>query len=114
MSTILVLDTNILCVDPQDNGTEWATADQIIPKHVAEGATVETVTLPEDYAPGKYTYAAGVFTLIPVVPVSPTQDQIKAELAALDIKRIRPTAEGDAAYLATLNAQAVALRGQLK
>ena len=114
MSTILVLNTNILCVDPQDTGDQWETPDQIIPKHVAEGATLETVTLPEDYAPGKYTYAAGTFTLSPVVPVPPTQDQIKAELAALDLKRIRPTAEGDAAYLATLNAQAVALRGQFK
>ena len=114
MSTILVLDTNILCVDPQDTGDTWATPDQIIPKHVAEGATVETVTIPEDYAPGKYTYAAGVFTQIPVVPVPPTKDQIKAELAALDLKRIRPVAEGDATYLATLNAQAVALRAQLQ
>ena len=40
------------------------------------------------------------------------QSAIDAQLAALDIKRIRPTAEGDATYLATLNAQAVALRAQ--
>src|ERR1019366_6675833 len=40
------------------------------------------------------------------------QATIDAQLLALDIKRIRPTTEGDTAYLATLNAQAVALRAQ--
>lgn len=34
-------------------------------------------------------------------------------LAALDLRRIRPLAEGDAAYLADLNAQVIALRAQL-
>lgn len=38
---------------------------------------------------------------------------IKAQIAALDLRRIRPLAEGDTAYLADLNAQIVALRGQL-
>ena len=37
---------------------------------------------------------------------------IDAQLAALDIKRIRPVAEGDTAYLATLNQQAADLRAQ--
>jgi hypothetical protein len=37
---------------------------------------------------------------------------IDAQLAALDIKRIRPIAEGDSVYLATLNIQATALRAQ--
>ena len=41
-----------------------------------------------------------------------SQAAIDAQLSALDIKRIRPTAEGDTAYLATLNDQAVALRAQ--
>jgi hypothetical protein len=40
--------------------------------------------------------------------------EIKQELDALDIKRIRPVAEGDAAYLATLNDQALALRAELQ
>lgn len=40
--------------------------------------------------------------------------QILGELAALDVKRIRPLAEGDTAYLATLNKQAVELRAKLK
>ena len=51
-------------------------------------------------------------------PADPVPDpriaELKSELAALDIKRIRPTAEGDTAYLATLNAQAVALRAELQ
>lgn len=40
-------------------------------------------------------------------------DAIKAELAALDVKRIRPIAEGDTAYLATLNEQVATLRAEL-
>jgi hypothetical protein len=40
--------------------------------------------------------------------------EIKQELAALDIKRIRPVAEGDTAFLTTLNAQALALRTELQ
>ncbi len=38
---------------------------------------------------------------------------IEAALAALDLKRIRPLAEGDSAYLAGLNEQALALRAKL-
>lgn len=45
---------------------------------------------------------------------NPRIAELKAELSVLDIKRIRPTAEGDTAYLITLNAQAVALRAELK
>lgn len=40
-------------------------------------------------------------------------DPIIAEIAQLDLKRIRPLAEGDSAYLATLNAQIAALRAKL-
>jgi hypothetical protein len=39
--------------------------------------------------------------------------QLKADLSALDFKKIRPLAEGDAAYLATLNAQSATLRAEL-
>jgi hypothetical protein len=39
---------------------------------------------------------------------------VQAQLAALDIKRIRPLAEGDAAYLQTLNDQILALRQSLR
>lgn len=38
---------------------------------------------------------------------------IKAQIAALDAKRIRPLAEGDSAYLDMLNTKIVALRATL-
>ena len=38
---------------------------------------------------------------------------IKAQLAELDVKRIRPLAEGDSVYLAQLNDQIAVLRAQL-
>lgn len=38
---------------------------------------------------------------------------IKQQIAALDLKRIRPLAEGDTAYLADLNAQIQELRSKL-
>jgi len=51
----------------------------------------------------------------PADPVpNPRIAEIKNELVALDIKRIRPVAEGDTAFLATLNAQALALRTELQ
>lgn len=67
---ILVLNTNILAIDPQDTGNSWQTADQVIPKHVVPGAALVTVeSLPADYAPGRYTYDNG-FVPVPVtVPV---------------------------------------------
>ena len=40
--------------------------------------------------------------------------ELKIDLAELDQRRIRPLAEGDTEYLATLNAQAVALREELQ
>lgn len=40
--------------------------------------------------------------------------EIRQLLSELDIKRIRPVAEGDTVYLATLNAQAVTLRTELQ
>ena len=53
----------------------------------------------------------------PPVPLSiydGANNSIKAQIAALDLKRIRPLAEGDTAYLAQLNTQIAALRAQLK
>src|SRR3990167_6730538 len=40
--------------------------------------------------------------------------EIQAKIAALDMKRIRPLAEGDALFLAKFNDQIKALRAQLK
>lgn len=39
---------------------------------------------------------------------------IKEQIAVLDLKRIRPLAEGDTAYLKTLNDQIITLRSKLK
>ena len=63
---ILILGTSILAVDPKDTGDQWETADQIIPKHVAEGAAIVDVTLPEDYMPGRYNYVNGAFVVVPL------------------------------------------------
>ena len=81
---ILILGTSILAVNPQDTGDQWETDDQIIPKHVAEGAfVVVDAVIPDDYAPGKYTYAGGVFVAIPP-PVPPVQEFTDAVQAHLD------------------------------
>ena len=43
-----------------------------------------------------------------------TNAPIKAQIASLDTKRIRPLAEGDTVFLAKLNDQIKILRAQLK
>lgn len=89
---ILVLNNQILAVDPTDYGDRWETADQIIPKHVAEGATlVPMESLPEDYEPGKYTYENG-FVLVPVT-VRKTLEELKAERQAA-VNAITVTVDG--------------------
>jgi len=82
---------------------------------------IDGVTLPVCYQDGSFTYANSTFTPTPEYAAQAAAAEtaawnagIKTQLDALDIKRIRPTAEGDTAYLTTLNAQALALRGQLK
>lgn len=49
-----------------------------------------------------------------VVPASELNAPILAKIAVLDLKRIRPLAEGDTVFLAKLNDQVKALRAQLK
>lgn len=56
------------------------------------------------------------------IPYQPTpeeskerwNEEIKRQLAALDLKRIRPLAEGDTVFLSELNKRIVELRAQLK
>ena len=89
--SILVLNTNILAVDPVDTGDVWQTTDQIIPKHVADGAVLVDVTLPDDYAPGRYTYDGGFVRVpdpVPVVPVptSVSPRQIRQALTRANLR----------------------------
>lgn len=50
---------------------------------------------------------------LPADPIpNPAIAIIDAQLAEIDSKRIRPIAEGDTIFLATLNAQAIALRAE--
>jgi hypothetical protein len=112
---ILILGTKILAVDVMDCGDVLRSKDISYPKDVIPGwAVVDSVTLPGDYAPGRYSFVNGMFVGMPAVPHTLTNDEIKVQLATLDLKRIRPLAEGDAAFLITLNAQVTALRKQLK
>lgn len=81
---------------------------------VDDGAMIPTDPLNADYAEYLSWCAAGNAPL-PADPLpNPRIAQIKAELAALDARRIRPLAEGDTAYLDGLNTQAIALRNELQ
>lgn len=73
---ILVLNNNILAVDPVDAGDVWQTSDAIYPKHVVEGAAIiEVDALPDDYAPGRYTFD-GSFVRIPDPVITPPVPEI--------------------------------------
>ena len=81
---ILILNQQILAIDPQDTSDSWQTADQVIPKHVVPGAVLVTVdSLPADYAPGRYTYDNG-FVPVPVTVAVPQSVDPLAAIALLD------------------------------
>lgn len=76
---ILILNNNILAVDPIETADSWQTADQIIPKHVAVGAALaEVAQLPADYAPGRYTYNDGFIQIAQTQAVPEEIDAIAA------------------------------------
>ena len=82
---ILVLNTAILAVDPTDTGEVWQTADQIIPKHVANGAQLfDVAALPEDYAPGRYAFDGGFVA----VPTPIDSDKVQAEIVTATQQRL--------------------------
>jgi len=114
---ILVHNTNIIAVNPVDTGDQWETSDQIIPKNVAAGAVIVDATLPDDYAPGKYSYSAGVFTLKSVVVTAEQKAAanaiIMAKLAANDLTIVRALVENDTVRIAAFKTSQAALRAQL-
>ncbi len=88
---ILVLNKNILALNPQDTEYAWITEDQILPKHVVEGASlVEVSSLPEDYIPGKYQYDDGFILIeVPVVievPQTVSPRQIRQALTKMSMR----------------------------
>ena len=121
---ILILGTTILAVNPFDTGDHWATAEQIIPKHVVSGAQIVDAALPSDYAAGKYSYANGVFTLLPDTPevaaqkVGQHNSVIDAQILALESTQHRTVREaalnqpGAVGRLTALDTQIATLRGQ--
>ena len=67
---ILIQGSNILAVGSLIETADAITSDDAVyPKHVISGWQIVDATLPEDYAPGKYTFNAGVFTL-KLIPVT--------------------------------------------
>lgn len=65
MSTILVSGSAILGINPVDDGSVWRLHDLVVPKG---GQQVVTVTLPDDWAPGKYTWSGTDFEAVPIDP----------------------------------------------
>jgi len=76
------------------------------------------VIVPDDAICGQVTNDGGkTFTSPPLTQAQVIEQHnapILAEMNALDMKRIRPLAEGDTAFLATLNTKIAALRATLK
>jgi hypothetical protein len=66
--------------------------------------------------PGLWRYTNGEFVaVVPEVPASTTRPraEVLADLASIDMRSIRALREGNAARIAELEAQAVALRAEL-
>ena len=74
---ILIHESNILAVGSLTETADAITSsDAVYPKHVIAGWQIVEATLPADYAPGKYSFNAGMFSLI---PFSATQEEHKAK-----------------------------------
>lgn len=91
---------------------KFATPEDLVVLHFDDGICRVSCSIEN---PEYLAWLAEGNTPEPADPVpNPRIEELKSELAALDIKRIRPTAEGDTDYLTVLNAQAVAIRAELQ
>jgi hypothetical protein len=82
---ILIHESNILAVGSLTETADAITSsDAIYPKHVISGWQIVEATLPADYAPGKYSFTAGTFSLI---PFSATPEEHKAK--AIEVREAR-------------------------
>lgn len=89
-----------------------------IPDDSVKITTDQYTKLLADQSAGATISADASGNPLAVFPASKSVEEIritaiKEELAAIDIKRIRPLAEGDAVWLKTYNDQAAALRDEL-
>lgn len=75
---ILIHGSNILAVGGLIETADAITSsDAVYPKHVISGWQIVEATLPTDYAPGKYSFNAGVFSPIPF-SATPEERKVKA------------------------------------
>ena len=82
---ILIQGSNILAVGSLIETADAITSsDAVYPKHVISGWQIVEATLPADYTPGKYSFNAGVFSLI---PFSATPEDHKAK--ATEVREAR-------------------------
>jgi hypothetical protein len=81
---ILIQGSTILAINFVEDDEVFTLPDAIFPKNVIKGWQVVEATLPADYAPGKYSFNAGVFSPI---PFSATPEQHKAK--ATEVRETR-------------------------
>ena len=82
---ILIYGSNILAAGSLTETADAITSsDAVYPKHVISGWQIVEATLPADYTPGKYSFNAGVFSLI---PFSATPEDHKAK--ATEVREAR-------------------------
>ena len=89
---------------------------ELIPAHTIKGRLQDTQVKCHSYADVQMDMlradAAEMGT--PLDAFEPLLAEILAQLSAIDVKRIRPLAEGDTGFLQELNKKALSLRNELK
>lgn len=119
MTQLLIQGSTILAQGQLVETTDDIRTDDVIyPKHVIEGWQIVDAALPDGFAPAGYTWDGAQVAPRPPAVVQPTIEEriasLKAQLSSIDMKRIRPMAEGDTAFLSDLNSQAENLRAELR